>query len=43
MTGELVHILEGHSDWVESVVFSSDGTHVVSSSKDTHTVVFQTL
>ena len=29
-----MHILEGHSDWVGSVVFSSDGTRVVSGSDD---------
>ena len=34
ITGELVHMLEGHSDWVGSVAFSSDGTRVVSGSDD---------
>ena len=34
-TGTLHGILEGHTDWVNSVVFSSDGNTIASGSKDT--------
>ena len=33
-TGEMEHILKGHSRWVTSVEFSPDGTRVVSGSSD---------
>ena len=35
-TGEEVHTLAGHTDWVTSAVFSPDGKLVVTASWDTH-------
>jgi len=34
LTGEEKHVLNGHTDSVNSVAFSSDGTHIVSGSDD---------
>ncbi len=36
-TGELLHTLRGHGDWVESVTFSADGRKLVSSGLRDHT------
>jgi WD40 repeat protein len=33
-TGKVQSVLEGHTDWVTSVAFSSDGTRIVSGSRD---------
>ncbi|TEY28544.1 hypothetical protein BOTCAL_1016g00010 [Botryotinia calthae] len=33
-TGELLQILEGHSDWINSVAFSPDSTIIASGSRD---------
>jgi len=33
-TGECEAELKGHSSWVNSAVFSSDGMHIVSASRD---------
>ena len=34
VTGECEAVLKGHSNWVNSAVFSSDGAHIVSVSSD---------
>jgi len=33
-TGQLVHILEGHTDWVKAVALTPDGRLAVSASDD---------
>jgi general transcriptional corepressor TUP1 len=33
-TGQLVHHLTGHTDWVSSVAFTPDGTGLISGSRD---------
>ena len=33
-TGEKVHTLEGHTNWVQSVCCSADGKRIVSGSQD---------
>ncbi|MEO0562460.1 MAG: hypothetical protein AAF125_10115, partial [Chloroflexota bacterium] len=33
-SGEIIHELAGHSDWVNSLAFSPDGTQIVSTSLD---------
>jgi WD40 repeat protein len=33
-TGKVQSVLEGHTDWVQSVAFSSDGTRIASGSRD---------
>ena len=37
-TGEKVHTLEGHTDWVDSVCYSADGKQIVSLSKNENIV-----
>jgi hypothetical protein len=39
-TGELLHTLEGHSDWVNAVQFSADGSKLASASNDTKVIVW---
>ena len=39
VTGEMEHLLRGHSDIVDSVAFSSDGHRVVSCSSDIRNTV----
>lgn len=40
-TGVELHVLSGHTDWVRSVAFSPDGTHVLTASDDRTARVFE--
>ena len=33
-TGECIHMLQGHDEWVRSAMFNPDGAHIVTTSLD---------
>jgi WD40 repeat protein len=43
LTGEEKHVLNGHTNWVNSVAFSSDGSRIVSGSQDKSVRVWDAL
>jgi WD40 repeat protein len=43
LTGKEKHVLNGHTDSVNSVAFSSDGSHIVSGSSDNSVRVWDAL